>query len=271
MHISKLIELEDPSSFKVHLASWSGRNEPLDVFVRDRAEWGRWNSWRAGKDDFNRRYIFSLIDFVPEPGVWLFGGIYEVLSRDSTNHAHSYEVQLTDMGAELIGRLKIAFSRPGRGKSIKLEKYLDHMVVSELLKDPYTGEPFPGYEDINHGFAALETIFKTNRADWKAALLSVKGVYVIFDKSNGKKYVGSAYGGTGIWSRWSTYIGTGHGHNDELSKLIEVNGIDYARINFTMCLLEYRPAKTDDQTIIDREVFWKEALLSRGEFGYNKN
>jgi hypothetical protein len=30
-------------------------------------------------------------------------------------------------------------------------------------------------------------------------LENVKGVYLIVDKSNGKMYVGSAYGDTGIW------------------------------------------------------------------------
>src|SRR5690606_1379253 len=36
-------------------------------------------------------------------------------------------------------------------------------------------------------------------------------------------------------------------------------------------LLEYRPTKTDDCTIIAREGFWKNALLTRTEFDYNKN
>lgn len=105
----------------------------------------------------------------------------------------------------------------------------------------------------------------------EAALENVKGVYLIADKSNGKKYVGSAYGDAGVWARWSCYIGTGHGWNDELTTLIAREGLDYARRNFRISLLEYRPAKTDDKAILEREAYWKEALLSRGQFGYNKN
>ena len=89
--------------------------------------------------------------------------------------------------------------------------------------------------------------------------------------SDGKKYVGSAYGEHGIWSRWSCYIGTGHGWNDELTQLISVQGYDYAKSNFKISLLEYRPMKTDDKIIIEREGFWKNVLLSRTSFGYNKN
>jgi len=37
------------------------------------------------------------------------------------------------------------------------------------------------------------------------------------------------------------YIGTGHGWNDEHTKLIKAEGLDYARNNFRLALLEYRP------------------------------
>ena len=114
-------------------------------------------------------------------------------------------------------------------------------------------------------------IVRNGKQDWKAALENVKGVYLITDKSNGKRYVGSAYGGSGIWSRWACYVGTGHGWNDELTKLIKQEGIEYARKHFQISLLEYRAMKTDDNTIIERECYWKDVLLSRGQFGYNKN
>lgn len=269
--VSAVLPISDPEDYKVHLASWNSEAHPLDVFVRDRDEWDLWNSWRSDKDEFNRTYIFSLIDFYPEPGIWLFGGVYKVIARTPVNQSHSYTVERISNHDELVGRLKIAFVRPGRSRSVRLEGYYSQMAISEILKEPYTGERFPGYEGINHSFASLEVVFRAQRPDWKGALENVKGVYVIHDTSNGKKYVGSAYGGLGIWARWSYYIETGHGWNDELTKLIDREGIDYARRNFQITLLEYRPAKTDDKIIIERENFWKDALLSRGPFGYNLN
>ena len=64
---------------------------------------------------------------------------------------------------------------------------------------------------------------------------------------------------------------TGHGWSDELTQLIDREGITYARQNLRVSLLEYRPARTDDAVIISREIFWKEALQSRVPFGYNRN
>jgi hypothetical protein len=269
--LSAILPLANPDQFKMHLAVWNGHTQPLDAFVRGGTEWEGWNSWKSGRDEFNRPYILALMDFHPEPDVWLFGGIYEVLNRGQETKSHSYTVRLAPLGGELIGRLKLRLKRPGRSRSFKLENYYASIEVSEVLRAPYTGEAFPGYENICHDFRSLETIFTTCRPDWNAALKNVKGVYLIVDKKTGRKYVGSAYGDFGVWARWAFYMGTGHGWNDELTKLIKDAGIDYARENFFLTLLEYRSAKTDDQVIIDRECFWKQALNTRGEFGYTKN
>ena len=51
---------------------------------------------------------------------------------------------------------------------------------------------------------------------WKTALANQKGVYLITDSSNGKKYVGSATGENMIWGRWKDYIANG---NIELKSL----------------------------------------------------
>ena len=270
INLKDILRFEDEKNYKVHLASKDNYNQPLDVFVRSKEEWEYWNSWRSKKDDFNRQYIFALMDYYHEPNTWLFGGVYEVMKRLNEIRTKGYEVELTDQFKPFIGRLKIQWQRT-RTKSRRLECCINEFIVLEMLREEYTGEVFCGYENINHDFKSLENIFLTGKPDWKAALENIKGVYLIMDKNNGKRYVGSAYGDSGIWSRWSCYIGNGHGYNDELTKLIKEKGKDYARQNFRFSLLEYRPMKTDDSDVIKRENYWKESLLSRGVFGYNKN
>jgi len=269
--LSTIYQVESPKHHKLHLACWNGDEQPLDVFVRSRSDWEGWNSWRTDRDDFSREFIFSLISFYPEANQWLFGGVYQVLSRSSRRGAASYNIQLVEECKPFIGRLKIKLKRPGRIKAFKFEKHYHQLVVSEILAQPYSGEAFCGYDSINISFSMLEAIVIIQRADWKAALENTKGVYLITDVSNGKRYVGSAYGVTGIWSRWLSYIYTGHGHNDEFSKLISQHGIDYARKNYRFTLLEQRTMKTDDQVIIERETYWKNVLLTRAPYGYNKN
>lgn len=269
--LPQVYSIEQPRDYKLHLACWNGSDQPLDLFVRDRAEWNNWNRWRGQRDDFSRKFIFALMDFYPEKDTWLFGGEYEVLSRKPINNSHSYDVELVDRSCPFVGRLKISLKRPGRLRAINLEKHYGNLVLSEILPAPYSGEAFCGYDQIDVSFPVLEAIFSIQRPDWKAALENAKGVYLITDTSNGKRYVGSAYGLTGLWSRWACYVETGHGYNDDLKQVIRASGIEYARSNFRFALLEHRTMKTDDNIIVQREQYWKNVLLTRGDFGYNKN
>ena len=262
-----IFDVGNVKDFKVHCAVWNSFNQPLDCFARDKAEWFEWNAYKGQKNEFNRRYIFSMMNFYHETDTWLFGGVYEVFGIKGD----FYDIKLVDMGAEFIGRLKIHFKRTGRNIRLKMENCIDDFVVSEILAQPYTGQSFVGYEDINIGFSQLETIIKNEKPDWRAALQNVKGIYLITDTNNGKRYVGSAYGETGVWSRWSCYMATGHGYNDELTKLIKQEGLEYARQHFRFALLEYRSMRVDDKAVIERESYWKEVLLTRGEWGYNQN
>ncbi|MCX9014559.1 MAG: GIY-YIG nuclease family protein [Candidatus Methanoperedens sp.] len=264
--VDSLFGIENLNDYKIHFALYDGSDHPLDVFVRSRVEWKGWNSWRSEKiNRFTRKYIFSMIRY-HQHDKWLFGGIFEVKAR----HKASYTVELLENGQEYIGRLVIHCKSPGLNNTPYLETHYDKLIVSQIFDKPYSGEYFSGYENIDHDFHIIETIFKTTKKDWKAALENVKGVYLIVDKFNGKMYVGSAYGESGIWSRWGQYIDTGHGWNDELTQIIDKEGFEYARKNFKFSLLEYRSMKTDDQVIIDREQYWKNVLLS-GKYGYNKN
>jgi hypothetical protein len=269
--LPQIYPIDDSDKYKLHLACWNGDHQPLDVFVNDRAEWDSWNAWRGPNNDFNRDFIFSLIDFYPEKDRWLFGGAYRVLSRRNIKHAKAYTIELMEESRPLIGRLKISLKRPSRIKSHKFEKHYAHLVVSEILPAPYSGEMFCGYDQIDIGFPLLQSIFAMQRSDWKFALENAKGVYLITDTSNGRRYVGSAYGGTGLWSRWSCYVKTGHGYTDELTRLIAKSGIEHARKYFRFSLLEHRTMKTTDDEIIKRETYWKDVLQTRGKYGYNKN
>ena len=269
--LPQVLPITDPKQYKLHLACWNGDAQPLDVFVRDKLEWEHWNRWRGTRDDFSRDYIFSLIDFYPEKDHWLFGGVFRILSRKSINHSASYEVELLRDSEPLVGRLMLSMKRPGRAKAVNFENHYTNLEVVELARTAYAGEAFPGYERIDIGFPMLETVYTVHRPDWKAALENTKGVYLITDTSNGKRYVGSAYGGTGLWSRWACYVQTAHGYNDELTKVISKSGKDHARAYFRFALLEHRPMKTDDNAIIEREQYWKSVLLTRGDYGYNRN
>lgn len=256
-----------PENYKIHFARWNKEAQPLEVWVRNKREWQAWQEYRPTRDEFNRPLIFSLIRFYHEPDTWLFGGVFRILNR----HAHHYEVELTNDGEGFIGRLKLHSPYRERAPRVRFENHYSQFDVQEILREPYTGRAFPGFEAIHLSFEELEALVRNSRSDWRAALSSVKGIYLISDAKTGKRYVGSAYGDQGIWSRWCTYVETGHGGNVELRALVNDPTLEYCRKAFQFALLECRPATTPDSILLEREAFWKRILGTRGEQGLNRN
>jgi len=168
-------------------------------------------------------------------------------------------------------RLKLHSTYRDRTTRVNLENHHSSFEVQEILRELYSGRSFPGYEDIDVSFDELETLVRNDRPDWKAALESVKGIYLITDTKTGRRYVGSAYGEQGVWSRWCSYVESGDGGNVELRSLVTDPTLDYCRVNFRFALLEHRSSRTPNDAVIAREAYWKRILLTRGEQGLNRN
>ncbi len=261
----------EPATCKLHCAKYDGKAHPLDVLAGDWDEWVIWNRYRPERDEFNRQFIFSLAHDRHDPGRWLFGGIFEVVGRRNIPKALSYDLKLReDLMGPFIKRLMVNFSPRGRTVRLNMETCLDQMNVVAVLEKPYSGEPFPGHDRINHSFDVLAAAVTQDWQDWRGALKHLKGVYVIHDQKTGKSYVGSASGGDGIWSRLCQYVTSLDGGNKGLRDLVGQKGSDYMKQNLRFALLEIMPMKTADDVVLDRESYWKEVLLSR-QFGLNHN
>ncbi len=261
-------DIQDAADYKVHFARARDGVEPLEVWARSADEWRAWQEIPLQRNEFNLGHIFSLMHYFPEPDTWLFGGIFRVLERLEDG---AYRVELTDEGEHFVGRLKLRSAYGGRNPRAKLEERYAELEVMEILREPYSGAPFPGHLSIDLSFGELETIIRNERSDWKAALEHVSGVYVISDARSGRLYVGAAYGEGGVWSRWSDYVHSGHGGNAELQKMVDAEGIKYCRRYFRFALLEVVGGNTPDGAVVAREQHWKQVLRTRGRHGLNRN
>lgn len=280
IHINAIFNFSDWTKFKIHVAQKAGTIRPIDVFTSSFETWQNgWNGDYHSNHCWNREYIFSIIELPEKKDCWLFGGIFEVISHEPGKDENGkdgiiYEVKLNPQGEALIGRLIISWEKDARAKGRKAETIINAMSVSEILPKKYIGEDFPGYANINHNYGALEKLWSDNKQDWKVALSHTQGVYLITDMKTGLRYVGSAYGEEGIWSRWGTYFSSGGHANNKLLKehlLEQENCVEYARENLKFSLLEQASSRDSEQYIINRESYWKEVLLTRTDFGLNDN
>ena len=135
--------LGTPEEYKIHFAVRTPEgDDPLDAYKRDPVglrDWMGWNSYSQGTDWFNRQYIFSLMRFYPDedPNVWLFGGIWIVEEKDWNKVPFPYAIKKCSKYANLIGMLKINCKHEGKQMRNNMEKFLDSLVVKEILPEPF--------------------------------------------------------------------------------------------------------------------------------------
>lgn len=261
-----LTPLADPAATKIHLAGYNGKEDPIDVYLRgDFDEWQR----EQTRKNFERPFVLSLIA-LHEPHTWLFGGLHRS-GPPRPHHTTNWHYPLVEIHEtkELNGRLTVGFQRPGRQSYLNADRWSDALLVKEILRERVTFSRFPGFKSVLLSSAELRKIMRDQFPDWKAALSSVAGIYLISDVQSGKFYVGSATGEGGLWQRWSCYVETGHGHNVELRALLKEMGQSHVD-NFHFSILEIADTHTGEREILQRESHWKSVLLTR-RHGYNKN
>ena len=259
----------DPHQCKLHLATWNGEENPLDVFFAGYFE--GWQSWQ-NKRNFERDFIVSLIK-LPGRDRWLYAGCYRRLGRSWVEEPgpphYSYQTTEIEETIPLAGRVVVGFRRAGRAAYLNADRWASHLEVRELFERRMAVSDFPGYHNVRISKTTLDLIVDQDVPSWRGGLSAVAGVYLITDTNNGKLYVGSATGDGGIWVRWSQYAATGHGGNRDIRRLLKAEGQDYAR-HFQFAVLEIADTHASDEQVRHREDHWKRVLQSR-EHGYNAN
>lgn len=262
-----MTDLCDDKKYRFHLAKTSPKGyRPIDALAKSEETWLGWQVYRGNAKE--RFTVDTIVSFAQISGnKFLFGGIFNITSRSS----EKYEVEYSPDYKDLIGRLVIEYlGNNTRATVFRPTHVYENSRIVALYETRFKGEPFSSFELINHNFNAIEIIIKNELPDWKVALSSVSGIYLITDEETGKHYVGSAYGGNGIWGRWCTYINSYHGNNDDLVELFKDKSESYFRENFRYSLLEVVSSSLPKEEVIRKESLWKEKLFSR-KHGYNRN
>lgn len=219
-----------------------------------------------------------VIVFVADGKYSRFAGVYQVFGEEESAKVQSYgkkgdtvfvKVERLKAFEPLGGRVLVDWGGlaaqrwlqwfRGDKKVLRIDQGIIRMMI-----------PFTSYNDVLLSFKELKNLIETDNVEWRDKLKAVNGIYGIADQSNGKLYVGSAYGYEGIWGRWKVYAETnGHCNNDMLVELLR-NNKDYAWDNFQWFILETFSLDVTNDYAVHRENLYKEKLCTR-LFGYNMN
>ncbi len=263
----KGIKLEG-TKYKIHFASSPDpQNNPLDAYYD-----GKFMAWQSEQNhkNFQCEYVVSIIALKQD--TWMFAGVFRIIGVEEVGGdcPYLYQMELIDNQTELIGRVIINFKKVFRASYVWGNRFAHALDIQEIRPQKITIKNFPGYNAVLISHKMLKVIVGQEIDSWKAALSAVGGIYLIIDVSNGKKYVGSASGGDGIWQRWQGYADNCHGGNKELQEIIKNSGNEHIISNFQYSILEIADKSSSPEYVIGRENYWKNVLMSR-EYGYNKN
>jgi hypothetical protein len=168
-----------------------------------------------------------------------------------------FDLVLTDFYSQWKGRLIIAWS--GLERSWWRRAHRNDLEVLAVLEESALDAAMPNWDAINLSWHELHAL----SSRWRAALGEWRGIYYIFDISDGKGYVGSAYGAANLLGRWLNYAASGHGGN----KLLRHRDPRY----FRFTILQRVSPDLEPAEVIRLESSWKQRLHTKAPYGLNEN
>lgn len=275
---------ENKIKFKFHMSTdfLELKKSPYDCLMEDSKDWQNLNNYRNEKGKSSRLdgydYLVSFVQYnIYGRNFFVFGGIYKVeIAKPEHYEIGGYNISLLD-NKDTIGEL---LNKYRKRLVIKLDENLGinfeltyeavakkNIELFEVFPD-IAIEKFTGYQNVSLMYKDLKIAL--NDPTWIGALKNVKAVYVITDTSNGKLYIGSAYGTGGLLNRWNKYVTNLTGENKEFEVLVKEKEESYIPNNFKYSILEIFDTKTKDEYILERENYWKNVFETRN-FGMNWN
>ena len=167
-----------------------------------------------------------------------------------------FDLKLTEFYSQWKGKLVVNW--PGLERSWWRWANRNNFVIDVVHEQSLLDENMPPWNELYLTWEDLRIL----PSKWKAAIAEWRGIYFIFDESDGKGYVGSAYGTDNILGRWLNYAATGHGGNRQLRERDPKS--------FRFSILQRLSPDMDADDVIRIEGTWKERLHTR-DHGLNEN
>ena len=217
---------------RVKFNIYNGYDDPLDLYKTNPDEVNvTWFLWHDDRRYFNvGQTAICLLKLRGDQ--WLLTTIKKITRLLDVTDGVGYDADEVKEYEQYFGRLVVEYHNPCRTMGRKYENVMDELEVVQILNEQYTGNEFPGYENVRLSYPLLKNIVDRQLPGWVDALRNQKAVYLITDTKTGKMYVGSATSQTGmLLQRWSSYAADGHGGNIELRELVKQQGLDYVKEN----------------------------------------
>lgn len=266
--LNDILQIRDLENVKIRLNVMFGGNwNPIEEFKNgnfDEILQGHYWNYNSKKSYKAGQVTIGFLKIKSDENLWLLFHVGKITKDLNIFNSLGYEYETLNQYSKFFGRLIIKYKNTSQNLIRNAQSIIDDCEIYQILPDIFDNDIFPGYENVNISWQELSRVI--TKESWKTALQNQKAVYLITDVSNGKQYVGSAYGENMLLNRWQNYVKNGHGGNVQLKQL----QMEHIANNFKYSILDIFKSTTDDKVILNRESWWKDTLLTR-KFGYNSN
>lgn len=219
--LNDILQLKNLGNVKIRFnLMFRGNWNPIEYFKDGNdsimLEGQYWN-YEKKKSYSNGQITIGFIRIPNREDLWLLFHIGIITKDLNVYKGIGYEFETLTEYQKYFGRIIVRFKNKSQTMIRRADSVIDNCEVVEILSDVFDNDIFPGYDKVRISWQELSRVI--HKDGWKTALQNQKGVYLITDASNGKMYVGSAYGENMILGRWQSYIKSGNGGNVDLKKL----------------------------------------------------
>ena len=110
---------------------------------------------------------------------WLLTTIKKITGLRDVTEGVGYDADERKEYEQYFGRVVVEYHNDGRRMSRKYEAVMDELEVVQILNEQYTGNEFPGYENVRLSYPLLKNIVDRQLPGWVDALRNQKAVYLI--------------------------------------------------------------------------------------------
>lgn len=262
--LNDLLRLNNLENIKFRFMTPHNSGDPLDTFKHEPEKIDDWLLWNYSKLRSFKvgELAFGFIRLHSDK--WLFVRAVRIMEDLDTFNGVGYKSVNVPEYQKYLGRVIISYKNRSQKLIRNAATLINDCKVSRILEGIYSNDDFPGYDSVQVSWRELNYLI--DKVAWKTALENQQAVYLITDRSNGKMYVGSATGDQMLYSRWKSYIKSGHGGNAELKGL----SAEHIKNNFYFSILDIYKSSVSKDVVIAREQWWKRTLQTN-LFGYNRN
>lgn len=148
---------EEIDKTKIRFHTYSGGNDPMEVYKENPDKLNtNWLLYYSGNKRFFHENMIAMCMLRIGEDTWLLTTIKKITKELDVTENIGYEAEEIISYKKFYSRLVVKYHNNSRSMYRWYKNVMDELEVLEILNDQFTGEDFPGYENVQLSWKQLK-------------------------------------------------------------------------------------------------------------------